>query len=91
MFAAAVEQINALEPSADLVLLTGDIVDEGQSLEYRMARELLSDIKAPLRIIPGNHDERSALPAAFSDHDYLPPDGPLDYVDGALVRFGSWR
>ena len=83
MFAAALEQINALHPSADLVLLTGDIVDEGQPSEYRMACELLADIKVPVRIIPGNHDERSALRAAFCDHDYLPPNGPLNYVDDA--------
>jgi len=83
MFVTAIKQINALDPPADLVLLTGDIVDEGQPSEYKMARELLSDIKAPLRIIPGNHDERSALRAAFRDHDYLPPNGPLNYVDDA--------
>ena len=83
MFATALAQINALDPPADLVLLTGDIVDEGQPSEYGMARELLSVIKAPLRIIPGNHDEPSALRIAFSDHGYLPPSGAFNYVDEA--------
>jgi 3',5'-cyclic-AMP phosphodiesterase len=81
MFATAIQQINALHPPADLVLLTGDIVDEGQPSEYMTASELLSAIKAPLRIIPGNHDERSVFRATFRDHSYLPPNGPLNYVD----------
>ncbi len=34
----------------------------------------------PLFVIPGNHDERSALLAAFSDHDYLPRRERLAYA-----------
>jgi 3',5'-cyclic-AMP phosphodiesterase len=81
MFATAVRQINALDPLPDLVLLTGDIVDEGQPAEYAMARELLSVLQVPLRIIPGNQDERSACRAAFRDHVYLPVTGQFSYVD----------
>jgi len=81
MLAAAVRHINALVPLPDLVILTGDIVDEGDPSEYLAACELLSEIAAPLRVIPGNHDERSAFRAAFRDHVYLPANGPLSYVD----------
>jgi len=81
MVAAAIAQINALDPLPDLVLLSGDIVDQGQAAEYAMARELLSALTAPLRIIPGNHDERAACRAAFHDHAYLPASGPFTYVD----------
>jgi Icc protein len=82
MFATAVRQINALDPLPDLVLLTGDIVDEGQPAEYA----LLSALQVPLRIIPGNHDERSACRAAFRDHVYLPANGPFSYVDDRSGR-----
>jgi len=81
MLAAAVHQINALDPPADVVLLTGDIVEKGEPSEYASARELLSALKVPLRIIPGNHDERSALRSAFRDHAYLPAIGRINYVD----------
>jgi len=81
-FAATIRQINALQPAPDLVVLTGDVVDEGVPAEYAMARELLSDLRAQSLIIPGNHDERSAFRAAFSDHGYLPAEGPLHYVNG---------
>jgi len=81
MLAAAIAQINALAPPPDVVLLTGDIVDEGEASEYAAAREILSAVRAPLRVIPGNHDNRAAFRAAFQDHAYLPADGPVNYVD----------
>lgn len=81
MAAAAIALINALQPAPDLVLLSGDIVDQGQPAEYAMAGRLLAALKAPLRLIPGNHDEREACRAAFRGHAYLPAAGPFHYVD----------
>jgi 3',5'-cyclic-AMP phosphodiesterase len=78
---AAVRQINALVPPPDLVVLTGDIAEEGQPAEYAVAREILAELKMRLLVIPGNHDERSAFRGAFHDHAYLPPEGRLSYVD----------
>ena len=63
--AAAVAQINALDPLPDLVLLSGDIVDEGDPDEYAVAAPILAALKPRLLLIPGNHDDRSALRAAF--------------------------
>lgn len=34
-------------------------------------RKLLAPLQAPLYLIPGNHDNREALRAAFPDHGYL--------------------
>ncbi len=82
--AATVRQINALHRRPDVVLLTGDIVDEGLPAEYSTAREILAELKAPLLLIPGNHDEPSAFRLAFSDHAYLPPEGPINYVADSL-------
>jgi Icc protein len=83
-FAAAVAQVNALDPQPDLVLLTGDVTDFGVPAEYAVAREILSTLRAPLRVIPGNHDEQAAFRKAFADHAYLPATGPLHFVDGEL-------
>jgi 3',5'-cyclic AMP phosphodiesterase CpdA len=79
----AVRQINRLNPLPDLVVLTGDVVDEGDPAEYVAARAILAELKPRLLVIPGNHDERSAFRAAFADHVYLPPDGPLHYQDAS--------
>jgi 3',5'-cyclic AMP phosphodiesterase CpdA len=80
MFAAAVRHLNALDPRPDLVLLSGDLVDEGSPAEYARARELLAALAIPFLVIPGNHDEREAFRAAFHDQAYLPPAGPFHYV-----------
>lgn len=85
MFAAAIAQVNAFNPAIDLVLLSGDIVDEGQPAEYEMARALLSELRVPYLVIPGNHDGgfaagHAAFRAAFQDHAYLPAAHPFHYA-----------
>lgn len=82
MFRAAVEQINRLTPRPDLVLLSGDLVEAGTPEEYAVARDLLAGLRAPLLLIPGNHDEREAFRSSFCDHDYLPAAGPLHFNAG---------
>jgi 3',5'-cyclic-AMP phosphodiesterase len=82
MFASAIAHVNALDPRPDLVLLSGDLVDEGTPLEYRMLRRLLAALAVPVLVIPGNHDDREAFRAAFDDHFYLPGAGPMNYVIG---------
>jgi Icc protein len=79
--AAAVRHVNTLEPQPDLVLLTGDVVDVGEPAEYAAARSILSALRPRLLVIPGNHDAPGAFRDAFRDHAYLPPDGPLSFVD----------
>jgi 3',5'-cyclic AMP phosphodiesterase CpdA len=88
--ATAVRQVNALDPLPDLVVLTGDVVDDGHPAEYAAARTILADLKPRLLLIPGNHDERSAFRLAFPDHAYFPPDGPLHYQEtiGAVRVIG---
>ena len=84
----AVHHLNGFAPSLDVVLLTGDLVDVGSPAEYGRVREILSDLKAPLYVIPGNHDVRDAMRRAFSAGRYLPQDGYLQYtVEDWPVRF----
>jgi 3',5'-cyclic-AMP phosphodiesterase len=75
-----VETINRLSPLPALVVATGDLVDRGKVKEYRRLRKLLAELRVPCYLIPGNHDDRDELRAAFPDHSYLPPRGPLSYV-----------
>jgi Icc protein len=83
-----VAQLMRLDPLPDIVLATGDLVDSGQLAEYRHVRELLAPLTMPVYLIPGNHDERSALRNEFSDHAYLPRDAAfLQYaVDAGPLR-----
>jgi len=80
MFEAAVSHLNGLSPRPDVVIMSGDLVDEGSTQEYAYARTLLAGIREPLLMIPGNHDEREAFRRAFPDHAYLSTSGPLHFV-----------
>ena len=68
---AAVEHLNRLDPQPDAVLATGDLVDGGRPVDYEHLRELVAPLRAPLWLLPGNHDDRSALRAAFPDRAEL--------------------
>jgi Icc protein len=86
-FAQAIEHILSLDRRPDILLLTGDLVDTGQPGEYDALRAILDGLPMPLLVIPGNHDDRGNLRKAFSDHTYLPRQGPLHYcVDDYPVR-----
>ena len=80
MFADAVEHLNRLDPRPDLVLITGDLVDEGLEAEYASLRTLLAGLELPYLLMPGNHDDRERLALFFSEHAYLPANGPKHYV-----------
>lgn len=91
---AAVERVNRQEPPIDAVIVTGDLVDAGTMEEYYRLREALDRLSVPYFIVPGNHDDRDVLRAAFRDHDYLPVDGPLCYAVEhypiRLVALDTW-
>jgi len=87
MLAEAIAHLHGLDRRPDLVLLTGDLVDEGRPEEYAAARDILADLAIPCLVMPGNHDDREQLRAAFADHRYLPAQGALHYcVDDYPVR-----
>lgn len=70
--AAAVAHLNALDPRPDLVLVTGDLANTPKPDEYVMLAELLAPLALPVRVLPGNHDDRDALRRLFPD---LPAEG----------------
>ena len=80
MLAEAVRRINALVPRPDLLLITGDLTDIGSPEEYAWLRELLAPLTMPMFVVPGNHDEREAMRAAFSDGGYFPQQGFLNFA-----------
>lgn len=87
MLARCVEAVARLDPAPDLLLLTGDLVDLGLAEEYAHLRRLLAPLAMPLLAIPGNHDEREAMRAAFAADGYLPAAGFLQFaVDGYPLR-----
>jgi len=52
----AVEDINALKPQPDFVLLGGDLAQLGQPKELELGKQILSELKAPVKMMVGEHD-----------------------------------
>ena len=85
--ARTVDYLNAFRPRPDMVLATGDLVDFGKPEEYRNLRRVLDRLEVPVYLIPGNHDDRDEMRAAYPDHAYLPTAGFIHYVvEGHPVR-----
>lgn len=61
----------------DAVLVTGDISDDGSAESYARFLALVAPLDLPLLVIPGNHDRRTPMRAAFDKS--LPADGPLNW------------
>jgi 3',5'-cyclic AMP phosphodiesterase CpdA len=52
----AVADVNALDPQPDFVLYGGDLAQLGQPAELRLGAEILKQLKAPVRMMVGEHD-----------------------------------
>lgn len=70
----------ARDYQADVILLTGDLVNDARAEEYAVLAETLTNPPAPLYVMPGNHDDRDLLRAALPSHAYLPRTGRLSFV-----------
>ena len=70
--AKAVDAILRLDRRPDVVLVTGDLADKGVPAEYALVRDELARLSLPTYVIPGNHDRREPLRAAFGGDGYLP-------------------
>ena len=52
----AVDDVNALSPQPDFVLFGGDLAQLGQKVELKLGAEILKSVKAPVRMMVGEHD-----------------------------------
>ena len=62
---AAVDTVLALDPAPDLVLVSGDLTDDGQPESYEHFVEVFERLGHRLLVIPGNHDDVDALRAGL--------------------------
>jgi 3',5'-cyclic AMP phosphodiesterase CpdA len=83
-----VAALNALAPRPDAVIITGDLVDQGDPEQYEHLKTLLAPLRIPYFLLVGNHDERSALRTAFPERAELQSGGEfVQYaVDVGVLR-----
>ena len=74
---AAVELLRHLDPQPGLVLISGDLVNEGRPEQYENLRRLLEPLQVPVRLMCGNHDDPVGLRQVFRDHTYLGSSGQV--------------
>lgn len=88
-FQRAVSHLTHLPAPPDVVIITGDCVDGGSAAEYALFRDLLRPLSMPVYVVPGNHDHRDVLRAAFGDQGtaslphfihYVVDTGPLRLI-----------
>jgi 3',5'-cyclic AMP phosphodiesterase CpdA len=84
----AVARVNGLRPTPDVVLVTGDLVNDGTPEQYAFVKEALAALTMPCYVIPGNHDDRENMRRAFAGQGYFDQASAfLHYVvDGYPLR-----
>jgi 3',5'-cyclic-AMP phosphodiesterase len=73
-----VAALNEFTPVPDFVVISGDLADTPTAEEYDHLKRLLAPLKLPFASIPGNHDSREMMRAAFPASNYAQSSGPLD-------------
>jgi 3',5'-cyclic-AMP phosphodiesterase len=76
--ARCVAALNGFDPAPDFVVISGDLVDTPTSEEYQHLKQLLAPLKLRFAGVPGNHDGRDMMRAAFPDQPYAMPTGALN-------------
>ena len=73
-----VAALNEFDPAPDFVVISGDLADTPTAEEYQYLKRLLAPLKLPFAGIPGNHDLRELMRAAFPSASYAFVSGPLN-------------
>ena len=100
MLAKAVAHLQTLPQQPDLLVITGDLVDQGHPEEYSHLNEILAPIGIPLLLIPGNHDDRKVMLDAFPNvlvkpdtdfwhFSYQKPNWPIRIIGLDTVNAGQ--
>jgi 3',5'-cyclic-AMP phosphodiesterase len=76
--------INSLDPAADVIIHTGDVVHGGRREDYVAAASLLATARAPVYVVPGNRDDRENLRNSLSR--WVPACG-CGFIDYAVEDF----
>lgn len=78
----AVETVNRLLPQIgplDCAVFTGDLTDLATPDAYAQFVRIADQLPVPWLAVPGNHDARAPMRAAFAGADWLPSEGPIHW------------
>ena len=81
-----IDEMNGMVQRPDLILVTGDLVESGETWAYEKMKAALSDLDYPLYYAMGNHDNRDVFKGVFPEATFN--EGFLQYTieDAGPVR-----
>ena len=79
---AVIELAFAQHPDPDLILLTGDLAQDGAVDTYRLIEQRFSGLRARIGLLPGNHDRLERMLQTFKE--------PQMQVGGRLIS-NAWQ
>jgi outer membrane protein assembly factor BamB/predicted phosphodiesterase len=94
---ATVRAINSMT-NLSFVVLSGDVTEYGSREQLQLARELLSEIRIPVHVVPGNHDTKwsesgaTDFPRIFGDERFNFEFGGFRFIgmhEGPLMKMGD--
>jgi len=88
---ACVSHIEAMRPRPDLVIATGDLVQDGRVDQYTALAAALDRLSMPVAVIPGNHDDRAALRQVLAGRHGVDGGGPREAPIEPVVDLGPLR
>ncbi|MCM2294183.1 metallophosphoesterase [Allorhizobium sp. BGMRC 0089] len=77
-FEAALVWLKSLRP--DILVVTGDLVDDGWAEGYRTVKDLLDALDHPVFVLPGNADDKGLLQTMMPERIKTRPDGAMHFV-----------
>lgn len=81
-FQAVLEQVGNLERRPDLLMLTGDLSQDGTIKSYQLLETMLQPLDIPICCVPGNHD----CPTTMKKLLMQPP-----FLAEKSLRLGGWQ
>ncbi len=81
-FQAVLEQVSTLEQRPDLLMLTGDVSQDGTVMSYKILERMLQPLNIPTCWVPGNHDCPTTMQKLLARSPFLPEKS---------LRLGTWK
>jgi 3',5'-cyclic-AMP phosphodiesterase len=87
---AVIAAIKRAGERPDAILVTGDLSQDESTTSYRILRDMLAQLEAPVFVLPGNHDDPAALRAIF-DANAASYCGVIESGNWQIAMLSSWQ
>jgi 3',5'-cyclic-AMP phosphodiesterase len=90
-FRAVLVEIANLDPQPDLLILTGDLTQNGDESAYVRLRDALLPLQIDTYCLAGNHDDLDLLPSILSDRHIFAANSTNPNTAKRSIERGGWK